>query len=84
MCNVTPPVDVWGGAAVQTAEYFTDRTDVQCLHRWQKVLNPALVKGPWTEEVRPAFFWLDSLAASSVVLRRFTRIQSTSMKLAGS
>mmetsp|Transcript_4617 Transcript_4617/g.8752 ORF Transcript_4617/g.8752 Transcript_4617/m.8752 type:complete len:821 (+) Transcript_4617:536-2998(+) len=31
------------------AEYFTDRTDVQCLHRWQKVLNPALVKGPWTE-----------------------------------
>jgi len=26
---------------------------VQCLHRWQKVLNPALVKGPWTPEVRP-------------------------------
>jgi len=22
---------------------------VQCLHRWQKVLNPELVKGPWTE-----------------------------------
>ena len=33
------------------AEYFTDRTDVQCLHRWQKVLNPDLVKGPWTKEV---------------------------------
>eukprot|EP00854_Cymbomonas_tetramitiformis_P014471 gene14471-17105_t len=32
------------------AEYFSDRTDVQCLHRWQKVLNPALVKGPWTKE----------------------------------
>lgn len=32
------------------AEYFTDRTDVQCLHRWQKVLNPDLVKGPWTKE----------------------------------
>eukprot|EP00741_Cyanophora_paradoxa_P014306 tig00020780_g13797.t2 len=32
------------------AEYFTDRTDVQCLHRWQKVLNPVLVKGPWTKE----------------------------------
>eukprot|EP01006_Ploeotia_vitrea_P041345 TRINITY_DN66504_c4_g10_i2.p1 TRINITY_DN66504_c4_g10~~TRINITY_DN66504_c4_g10_i2.p1 ORF type:complete len:750 (+),score=102.98 TRINITY_DN66504_c4_g10_i2:63-2312(+) len=32
------------------AEYFTDRTDVQCLHRWQKVLNPELVKGPWTPE----------------------------------
>ena len=22
---------------------------MQCLHRWQKVLNPELVKGPWTE-----------------------------------
>ncbi|KAI3687083.1 hypothetical protein L1987_80774 [Smallanthus sonchifolius] len=32
------------------AECFKDRTDVQCLHRWQKVLNPALVKGPWTKE----------------------------------
>ncbi|BBM97824.1 protein Mp3R-MYB1 [Marchantia polymorpha subsp. ruderalis] len=32
------------------AEFFQDRTDVQCLHRWQKVLNPDLVKGPWTKE----------------------------------
>ena len=32
------------------ASYFDDRTDVQCLHRWQKVLNPDLVKGPWTQE----------------------------------
>ncbi|CAD8136117.1 unnamed protein product [Paramecium octaurelia] len=32
------------------ASYFEDRTDVQCLHRWQKVLNPDLVKGPWTQE----------------------------------
>jgi len=23
---------------------------VQCLHRWQKVLNPELVKGPWTKD----------------------------------
>ncbi len=23
---------------------------MQCLHRWQKVLNPDLVKGPWTKE----------------------------------
>ena len=29
------------------ASYFNDRTDVQCLHRWQKVLNPKLIKGPW-------------------------------------
>lgn len=23
---------------------------MQCLHRWQKVLNPELVKGPWSTE----------------------------------
>ncbi|KAG2249909.1 hypothetical protein Bca52824_089537 [Brassica carinata] len=34
------------------AECVKDRTDVQCLHRWQKVLNPELVKGPWSKEVR--------------------------------
>lgn len=32
------------------AEFFPDRTEVQCLHRWQKVLNPELVKGPWSPE----------------------------------
>ncbi|KAL4474139.1 hypothetical protein ABPG72_002864 [Tetrahymena utriculariae] len=32
------------------AGYFKERSDVQCLHRWQKVLNPSLVKGPWTKE----------------------------------
>lgn len=26
------------------------RSDVQCLHRWQKVLRPGLVKGPWSVE----------------------------------
>lgn len=32
-------------------EYLGDqRSDVQCLHRWQKVLQPGLVKGPWTKE----------------------------------
>ena len=29
------------------ASFFDERTDVQCLHRWQKVLNPKLIKGPW-------------------------------------
>ncbi|KAG7272299.1 hypothetical protein CRUP_014184 [Coryphaenoides rupestris] len=32
------------------AGHFTGRTDGQCQHRWQKVLNPELVKGPWTKE----------------------------------
>ena len=43
-----------------TAEFFPDRTEVQCLHRWQKVLNPELIKGPWTQEVclcTPDFAW---------------------------
>lgn len=31
------------------AECIPGRTDVQCLHRWQKVLNPELIKGPWTK-----------------------------------
>ena len=31
-------------------DYLGDqRSDVQCLHRWQKVLQPGLVKGPWTK-----------------------------------
>ncbi|XP_010785412.1 transcriptional activator Myb-like, partial [Notothenia coriiceps] len=33
-----------------TAEPVEGRTDGQCQHRWQKVLNPELVKGPWTKE----------------------------------
>lgn len=32
------------------SEGLPGRTSVQCLHRWQKVLDPKLVKGPWTEE----------------------------------
>jgi hypothetical protein len=32
------------------ASKLKGRTDVQCLHRWQKVLKPGLVKGPWTAE----------------------------------
>jgi hypothetical protein len=27
-------------------------SQVQCLHRWSKVLHPDLKKGPWTDEVR--------------------------------
>ncbi|XP_051775253.1 transcriptional activator Myb isoform X7 [Erpetoichthys calabaricus] len=32
------------------ANFLANRTDVQCQHRWQKVLNPELIKGPWTKE----------------------------------
>jgi hypothetical protein len=30
--------------------HFTSRTEYQCQQRWQKVLNPDLIKGPWTKE----------------------------------
>nr|XP_046484067.1 myb protein isoform X1 [Neodiprion pinetum]XP_046484068.1 myb protein isoform X1 [Neodiprion pinetum] len=32
------------------AAHFPDRSDVQCQQRWVKVVNPELVKGPWTKE----------------------------------
>ncbi|XP_018079253.1 myb-related protein A-like isoform X2 [Xenopus laevis] len=32
------------------ARHLNNRSEVQCQHRWQKVLNPELVKGPWTKE----------------------------------
>mmetsp|Transcript_23162 Transcript_23162/g.33956 ORF Transcript_23162/g.33956 Transcript_23162/m.33956 type:complete len:992 (+) Transcript_23162:143-3118(+) len=34
----------------KVAEHLPGKTEVQCLHRWTKVLNPELTKGPWTEE----------------------------------
>ncbi|XP_068118127.1 myb-related protein B isoform X2 [Hyperolius riggenbachi] len=32
------------------ASHMTFRTEQQCQHRWQRVLHPDLVKGPWTKE----------------------------------
>jgi hypothetical protein len=29
---------------------FSKHTELQCMHRWQKVLKPSLIKGPWTDE----------------------------------
>ena len=42
---------------ISLTAFANTRTDVQCLHRWQKVLKPGLVKGLWTaaeDEVRCA------------------------------
>ena len=33
------------------SQYFPDHSDLQCQHRWYKVLNPDLIKGAWTKEV---------------------------------
>ncbi|XP_063779912.1 myb-related protein A isoform X3 [Pseudophryne corroboree] len=38
--------DDWGLIAC----HLMNRSDMQCQHRWQKVLNPELIKGPWTKE----------------------------------
>ena len=35
----------------EISKYFQDRSDIQCQQRWDKVVNPELVKGPWTKEV---------------------------------
>jgi len=34
----------------EISKFFQDRSDVQCQQRWDKVVNPELVKGPWTKE----------------------------------
>jgi hypothetical protein len=44
-------VDTFAGKSwKKIAARLPGRTDVQCLHRWQKVLKPGLIKGPWTTE----------------------------------
>ncbi|KAL3649532.1 hypothetical protein CASFOL_005935 [Castilleja foliolosa] len=44
-------VQRYGGKSwKKVANCLPGRTDTQCLHRWQKVLNPDLVKGPWNKE----------------------------------
>lgn len=50
-CHFILPLCVLTNIDVRAAEFFPHRSEVQCLHRWQKVLNPDLVKGPWTPEV---------------------------------
>jgi myb proto-oncogene protein len=42
--------DFGGKSWKKIAGRLPGRTDVQCLHRWQKVLKPGLIKGPWTPE----------------------------------
>ncbi|XP_068589647.1 v-myb avian myeloblastosis viral oncogene homolog-like 2a isoform X2 [Cebidichthys violaceus] len=32
------------------ASFFPGRTEIQCMHRWRKYLNPDLVKGFWSKE----------------------------------
>jgi hypothetical protein len=43
------------------ASHFENRSPIQCLHRWTKILKPGLIKGPWTiEEDRKLLKWVES------------------------
>ena len=46
-------VEVYNGKnwkKIAETAFGNSKSDVQCLHRWQKVLKPGLIKGPWTAE----------------------------------
>lgn len=47
LCEQFPP---GGKDWKHIASHFATRTEYQCQQRWQKVLNPELIKGPWTKE----------------------------------
>ena len=34
----------------QIAASVPQKSATQCLHRWQRVLNPNVIKGPWRQE----------------------------------
>ena len=53
----------------EVARHFRDRSDVQCMTRHQKVAVTAVVKGPWTREVRPCWPSSACLADSSFASR---------------
>lgn len=46
---------------------FPDRSDVQCQQRWEKVVNPNLIKGPWTKEVSCHFILLPRSWRATIV-----------------
>lgn len=43
-------VEQYGERWDAIAKNLKDRSDVQCQQRWHKVVNPDLIKGPWTKE----------------------------------
>ena len=40
------------------AGFLKGKTEVQCLHRWTKVLDPTLLKGSWQPEVKSMYLCL--------------------------
>jgi myb proto-oncogene protein len=43
-------VEQYGEKWDMISKQIPDRSDVQCQQRWTKVVNPDLIKGPWTKE----------------------------------
>jgi len=43
-------VEIYGERWDVIGSHYPDRADVQCQHRWNKVVNPNIVKGAWTKE----------------------------------
>jgi hypothetical protein len=47
------------------ASMVKGRTAIQCLHRWTKILQPGLIKGPWTvEEDKKLVEWVKTHGAT--------------------
>lgn len=45
-------VEQYGEKWDMISSELKDRSDIQCQQRWTKVVNPDLIKGPWTKEVK--------------------------------
>jgi len=57
---LTELVSKYGGKNwKKISSFISGRSSIQCLHRWTKILQPGLVKGPWTiEEDRKLLEWI--------------------------
>jgi len=43
----------------KVSEILKNRSPIQCLHRWSKILKPGLIKGPWTiQEDQKLIEWI--------------------------
>ena len=62
------------------AQHFDDRSDVQCESRWHKVLNPDLIKGPWTKEVCVCAINLQRSVVPNIVIQILVSPQGASLK----
>lgn len=64
-------VELHGEVWSQVSAHFSDRNDVQCQQRWNKVISPKLVKGPWTPDVCDNFFEIFTFFCSFFIFLSF-------------